>query len=175
MNHTTQFCLKPRPLERKDYSSIRQINCICKWVEIEMKSVVYQMSLRKQAQVLLFDRLSQGSKMKNTWLFFALICSVLSVLESRVIQSGDEWDFTYGLTYFTYFNLIPIKSIVFLERDPLRCVPVQDSGPFNCDDQFIKWQYDYNTRQCNEFIWAGCGGNDNRFDSERECLENCRP
>lgn len=64
---------------------------------------------------------------------------------------------------------------IFLESDPLRCVPVPDSGPFNCDDQFIKWQYDYNTRQCNEFIWAGCGGNDNRFDSERECLEYCRP
>ncbi|EDW28965.1 GL19460 [Drosophila persimilis] len=33
--------------------------------------------------------------------------------------------------------------------------------------------WSYNGRTCEEFIYGGCGGNDNRFNSQAECEAKC--
>ncbi len=54
-----------------------------------------------------------------------------------------------------------------------RCLLPLESG--ECNAAFQAWGYDIETGRCEEFLWGGCGGNDNRFDSLEECLGVCDP
>jgi len=42
-----------------------------------------------------------------------------------------------------------------------------------CRAKFTKWYYNEGTGQCETFIWGGCGGNGNKFDTEAACLSGC--
>uniref|UniRef100_A0A8C6WJ69 BPTI/Kunitz inhibitor domain-containing protein n=1 Tax=Neogobius melanostomus TaxID=47308 RepID=A0A8C6WJ69_9GOBI len=35
--------------------------------------------------------------------------------------------------------------------------------------------YNSTSQECEEFIYGGCGGNNNRFDSKKKCMETCSP
>jgi len=48
-----------------------------------------------------------------------------------------------------------------------------DSGV--CDAAFPAFGYNVDTGRCEQFIWGGCGGNENRFGSLDECLAVCDP
>ncbi|CAF3650742.1 unnamed protein product [Adineta steineri] len=37
----------------------------------------------------------------------------------------------------------------------------------------MKFFYDQQTKQCTSFLYRGCGGNDNRFDEEKQCIDKC--
>ncbi|XP_057600202.1 collagen alpha-3(VI) chain isoform X3 [Hippopotamus amphibius kiboko] len=44
-----------------------------------------------------------------------------------------------------------------------------------CRDFKLKWYYDLVTESCARFWYGGCGGNENRFDSQDECEKVCPP
>nr|XP_058908038.1 collagen alpha-3(VI) chain isoform X6 [Kogia breviceps] len=44
-----------------------------------------------------------------------------------------------------------------------------------CRDFILKWYYDAVTESCARFWYGGCGGNENRFDSQDECEKVCPP
>ncbi|VDD94166.1 unnamed protein product [Enterobius vermicularis] len=46
-----------------------------------------------------------------------------------------------------------------------------------CGDivQQIGYYFDPHTKKCKEFVFSGCGGNDNRFETVSDCMEFCRP
>ena len=52
------------------------------------------------------------------------------------------------------------------------CVLEEDSGP--CQAYFNRWRFDESSGQCIEFVYGGCGGNNNRFASREECRRTCR-
>ncbi|XP_061684507.1 kunitz-type protease inhibitor 2 [Syngnathoides biaculeatus] len=52
-----------------------------------------------------------------------------------------------------------------------RCEAEPAAGP--CRAAFRHWYYDSRLRQCKMFIYGGCGGNKNNYDSQKSCLDAC--
>jgi len=52
-----------------------------------------------------------------------------------------------------------------------KCHLEKETG--NCRGLFYKWHYNKATESCQEFVYGGCGGNMNRFESEQLCMSNC--
>uniref|UniRef100_A0A8C0LK66 Collagen type VI alpha 3 chain n=1 Tax=Canis lupus dingo TaxID=286419 RepID=A0A8C0LK66_CANLU len=44
-----------------------------------------------------------------------------------------------------------------------------------CRKFMLKWYYDVETKSCMRFWYGGCSGNENRFDSQKECETVCTP
>lgn len=60
-------------------------------------------------------------------------------------------------------------SLLFLPID--FCLMPSDPG--RCRAAFSMFYYDSKTMSCQQFIYGGCGGNANRFNSEEECMKTC--
>ncbi|XP_066141086.1 papilin isoform X3 [Euwallacea fornicatus] len=43
----------------------------------------------------------------------------------------------------------------------------------SCDGYFLQFYYDKQSRQCSQFIYGGCLGNNNKFDKREECTDLC--
>ncbi|XP_023288585.1 uncharacterized protein LOC105702087 isoform X3 [Orussus abietinus] len=52
-----------------------------------------------------------------------------------------------------------------------RCLLDTEPGP--CRHYVHKWTFDRTQGRCRTFVYGGCAGNDNRFDSEIECMHRC--
>ncbi|KAK7880405.1 hypothetical protein WMY93_032960 [Mugilogobius chulae] len=52
------------------------------------------------------------------------------------------------------------------------CSLAVDSG-LECGSYRRRWYFDPALGACAPFWFGGCGGNDNRFSSEHECLQTC--
>lgn len=51
------------------------------------------------------------------------------------------------------------------------CFLPKIAGP--CDGYYPSWYYDPNRRQCLQFIYGGCLGNNNKFQTLQECESLC--
>ncbi|KAL7667774.1 hypothetical protein ACOME3_010417 [Neoechinorhynchus agilis] len=63
---------------------------------------------------------------------------------------------------------------VFDERDSggFKCLLPADPGP--CKAAVQRYRYDYITQSCKRFIYGGCQGNGNNFESEKQCEQECK-
>ncbi|PSN47564.1 hypothetical protein C0J52_19332 [Blattella germanica] len=61
----------------------------------------------------------------------------------------------------------------FIAPEPSRdiCAMPVDTGP--CDSEIAAWYYNKTSSECHAFIYGGCGGNANRFESEEQCERQC--
>ena len=51
------------------------------------------------------------------------------------------------------------------------CHLPKESG--ECENSFPAWYYDHLEGVCKEFVFGGCGGNENRFTSREVCESSC--
>ena len=80
-------------------------------------------------------------------------------LSSRVVVLAPKGPRTSDELYVC---LYPGPSYCYIPAEPGMCLAVMP-----------RWFYVAKTGRCEEFIYGGCGGNDNRFSSLRECAETC--
>uniref|UniRef100_A0A8C4WYB1 BPTI/Kunitz inhibitor domain-containing protein n=1 Tax=Eptatretus burgeri TaxID=7764 RepID=A0A8C4WYB1_EPTBU len=48
-----------------------------------------------------------------------------------------------------------------------RCFLPLDAGP--CENYVLQWYYQTTLSTCRPFVYGGCGGNNNRFESSEAC------
>uniref|UniRef100_UPI0037E8DA75 kunitz-type protease inhibitor 2 n=1 Tax=Semicossyphus pulcher TaxID=241346 RepID=UPI0037E8DA75 len=58
-----------------------------------------------------------------------------------------------------------------VDQRTAQCTVTPDPGP--CRAAFPMFYYDPNTSTCHSFIYGGCRGNQNRYDSMEECMNHC--
>ena len=51
------------------------------------------------------------------------------------------------------------------------CALPRDEG--NCTERHPRWFFDSEENRCMPFYYSGCGGNDNKFDTEQACEADC--
>ncbi|XP_055505877.1 collagen, type XXVIII, alpha 1a [Leucoraja erinacea] len=69
--------------------------------------------------------------------------------------------------------VLPTPAAMLIEenyKDP-DCDEPLDQG--SCRSYVIKWYYDSAANSCAQFWYGGCGGNQNRFQSQDECQNKC--
>ncbi|KAM4566923.1 amyloid beta precursor like protein 2 isoform 2-T2 [Odontesthes bonariensis] len=59
-----------------------------------------------------------------------------------------------------------------LEEVKAVCTLEAETGP--CRASMPRWHFDKNQRKCVRFIYGGCAGNRNNFDSEEYCMAVCK-
>ncbi len=57
------------------------------------------------------------------------------------------------------------------EPPPSVCEQPIEVGP--CDGAFPRWAFDAEAKQCRRFLYGGCEGNANNFETLAECEETC--
>ena len=51
------------------------------------------------------------------------------------------------------------------------CSAAADPGP--CQRSLVRWYYSAADGRCHEFMYGGCDGNNNRFTTQEQCVEQC--
>lgn len=66
-----------------------------------------------------------------------------------------------------------LKSLnkAFLDLPQDICAHPEDNG--ECTGELQRWRYDSTHQICKPFVYTGCGGNGNNFDSEADCRSAC--
>lgn len=77
------------------------------------------------------------------------------------------WKMIYHIFYF-YFVVAELPPLKL--KHPF-CGFKADDGP--CKAMLKRFFFNIHTQQCEEFIYGGCEGNQNRFESLEECKEKC--
>ena len=87
-------------------------------------------------------------------------------------------DFRYQCCILSPLLLITLGSIFYpgigAEKSWDACMNSSDIGT-KCGNYSIKWYYEEKEQTCQMFWYGGCDGNDNRFDSQDECMDHCKP
>ncbi|XP_037810804.1 male accessory gland serine protease inhibitor-like [Lucilia sericata] len=71
------------------------------------------------------------------------------------------------------FPLVFILTLALEDFKSESCYEKPLFSPKECFGNFTTWSYMNETNTCEKFIYTGCMGNANRFDSEEECIEMC--
>nr|AAZ40470.1 ACP24A4 [Drosophila melanogaster] len=69
------------------------------------------------------------------------------------------------------FVFIALASNSLALKNEICGLPAAANG--NCLALFSRWSCDAQYNVCFNFIYGGCQGNDNSFESQEECINKC--
>uniref|UniRef100_A0A8B9FS67 BPTI/Kunitz inhibitor domain-containing protein n=1 Tax=Amazona collaria TaxID=241587 RepID=A0A8B9FS67_9PSIT len=74
-----------------------------------------------------------------------------------------------GSPAFVGFPSAPLTAAVCPAAEPCS-LPLDEGG---CRRYTLRWYHSQRGAECRPFVYSGCGGNSNRFDSREECELRC--
>ena len=66
----------------------------------------------------------------------------------------------------------PLSSAIRAVRKPQACYLPSVKGP--CEALLTRWHYDAERQACHTFIYGGCEGNANNFETLMQCQQKCK-
>nr|XP_016934434.1 kunitz-type serine protease inhibitor 2-like [Drosophila suzukii] len=72
--------------------------------------------------------------------------------------------------FFVYI-LVPIIGSAMVKSEGICSLPIE---PGRCKAMIRKFAYKPSNKGCVPFVYGGCGGNGNRFDSIQSCDSACK-
>ncbi|XP_014588057.1 tissue factor pathway inhibitor isoform X1 [Equus asinus] len=100
--------------------------------------------------------------MKKEQICWASICLLLGCASAPLNAAPQESEEHTNITDAELPPLKPLHSF---------CALKADDGP--CRAMIKRFFFNIHTQQCEEFVYGGCEGNQNRFESLEECKEKC--
>ena len=91
--------------------------------------------------------------------------------------SQTHFDFrSFQISLFVYFVFVWseinfLLALHYTDTMGAYCTLPKEAG--NCLAYIPAWYYDHDTGTCKEFVYGGCGGNDNRFTTKDVCEASC--
>lgn len=97
------------------------------------------------------------------------ILVVLALLNTALISLGIE----ASITDSPDVDLLEENEGLYTTKRTLpdRCLVKTETGP--CKHYIHKWTFNKLEGKCKTFVYGGCLGNENRFNSQLECLYHC--
>ncbi|KAM4627346.1 kunitz-type protease inhibitor 2 [Polymixia lowei] len=87
--------------------------------------------------------------------------------DESMLRSSPDADPTDETVSTTQVSLPEMSATEFAER----CEAEPKAGP--CRASFKHWYYDSTTRTCQSFMYGGCRGNKNNYETEEACMTAC--
>uniref|UniRef100_A0A4W5JUS2 Amyloid-beta A4 protein n=1 Tax=Hucho hucho TaxID=62062 RepID=A0A4W5JUS2_9TELE len=89
--------------------------------------------------------------------------------DDDVIDERDDIEPTTNIAMTTTTTTTTTESVEEVVREV--CWANAETGP--CRAMLARWYFDREEGHCAQFIYGGCGGNRNNFESEEYCLSVC--
>ncbi|XP_045052178.2 tissue factor pathway inhibitor [Desmodus rotundus] len=106
--------------------------------------------------------------MKIKLIFWIFVCLLFTCASLPLNDEEDEEDLN---PEEDEYSNIPDAELPPLKLVHSYCAYKADEGP--CRALLKRFFFNIFTRQCEEFMYGGCEGNENRFESLQECKEKC--
>lgn len=108
-----------------------------------------------------------GSCRAHWLLLFCCLCCCLMFDHQN--SSPAFFLLSFFCLFVCLFNLL--FGLPVVRPVPAVCWAPAESGP--CHDMLERWYFMPEKRRCAPFLFGGCGGNRNNFESEEYCLAVC--
>ncbi|KGL88518.1 Kunitz-type protease inhibitor 1, partial [Charadrius vociferus] len=96
-------------------------------------------------------------------------CCIDAYLEcDETLDCADGSDEMYCEQYAREFNRLQKINVTHKQG---HCVDLPDTG--QCTESIPRWYYNPFSEKCDPFTYGGCGGNNNNFKEEEECMKSC--
>ena len=138
-------------------SNFLPIKCT-KWIQLKNRKTNNQFSLIVSILALLV-----------ALCFFALLFTWLWGVPEKVSQNEERINkLEDRLDRNPVVELSELKSS---QNAVSTCEQEAEQG--NCFASMPRWYFDNNSKICKQFMYGGCGGNENNFHTEEACLSRC--